>query len=102
MFTMQPMMADLFSQIAKNVLTTLIDEEIDNPYLKAALGPVADAFSQGIMQGLTPEAVGQKAVEASAADPVLSKISAKDWQKVHEQYVLATASNVSPAGLNES
>lgn len=98
MFAMQPLLGDLFSQIAKNVLTTLVEEKIDNPYLKAVLGPVADAFSKGIMDGLTPEAIGQKAAEASAGDPVLSKVSPQDWQKIQEQYVLATASNVSQAG----
>jgi hypothetical protein len=99
---MQPMLGDLLSQIAKNVLTTLIDEEIDSPYLKAALGPVADAFSQGIMQGLTPEAVGQKAVEVSSGMPALANVSAQDWQKTYEQYALAASSNVSQAGLSES
>jgi hypothetical protein len=94
----------MFEQMLAGVLNTVINENIDNPYLKAALSPIVDTFSQGILNGSTPESVGQNTYEvvqkmpAKARLPELAQASAQDFSQMYVSHLLQ-AGQVPNAGL---
>lgn len=55
----------VLNNVIRGLLTTALNEEVHNPYLKAILSPIADAFSQGIVSGASPEQSALNAAERS-------------------------------------
>ena len=51
----------LFNQISSGLLQTVINDKIDNPYLKAVLNPLASIFVSGIMNGAGLDAMSAQA-----------------------------------------
>lgn len=83
-----PIMNQMFSQMALNVLNVLMEEEVKNPYLKAALAPVVQAFSDGILNGLLPQdmarqAAGQLGKEAPVSEQDLAGFYESAIQNTH-------------------
>lgn len=61
MIELTPLLSSLMLNTVNQLVQTAIAEEIDNPYLKATLTALSETFSQGIMDGMSPEQMEEKA-----------------------------------------
>lgn len=57
---LNPIINSMISQIVTNVLNLTLEERLHNPYAKAILRPVTEAFTQGVLNGLSSADIGKK------------------------------------------
>jgi hypothetical protein len=63
MKTISSPFSGLASQVLSNVLNVLVSQDVKNPYFQAMLQPLISYFSNGLVNVLPPEVVGQTAAD---------------------------------------